>query len=60
MVIRTPAGANTREGGHHSQSLESWFVLDLDGADSTVGRCIIEELRKAGGISGRSAKQVML
>lgn len=26
MVIRTPAGAGTREGGHHSQSLESWFV----------------------------------
>ncbi len=26
MVIRTPAGAGTREGGHHSQSLESWFI----------------------------------
>lgn len=26
VVIRTPAGAGTREGGHHSQSLESWFV----------------------------------
>ncbi len=26
MVIRTPAGAGTREGGQHSQSLESWFV----------------------------------
>jgi len=26
MVIRTPAGAGTREGGHHSGSLESWFV----------------------------------
>jgi pyruvate/2-oxoglutarate/acetoin dehydrogenase E1 component len=26
MVIRTPAGAGTREGGHHSQSLESWFT----------------------------------
>ena len=26
MVIRTPAGAGTREGAHHSQSLESWFV----------------------------------
>jgi pyruvate dehydrogenase E1 component beta subunit len=26
MVIRTPAGAGTREGSHHSQSLESWFV----------------------------------
>ena len=26
LVIRTPAGAGTREGGHHSQSLESWFV----------------------------------
>ena len=26
LVIRTPAGAGTREGGHHSGSLESWFV----------------------------------
>ena len=26
LVIRTPAGAGTREGGHHSASLESWFV----------------------------------
>ena len=26
MVIRTPAGMGTREGGHHSGSLESWFV----------------------------------
>jgi len=26
MVLRTPAGAGTREGGHHSQSLEGWFV----------------------------------
>ena len=26
MVIRTPAGAGTREGAHHSASLESWFV----------------------------------
>jgi pyruvate dehydrogenase E1 component beta subunit len=26
MVIRTPAGCGTREGGHHSQSLEAWFV----------------------------------
>jgi len=26
MVVRTPAGAGTREGGHHSGSLESWFV----------------------------------
>ncbi len=26
LVIRTPAGAGTREGAHHSQSLESWFV----------------------------------
>ena len=26
MVIRTPAGAGTREGAHHSQSLEAWFV----------------------------------
>lgn len=26
MVIRTPAGAGTREGGHHSGSLEAWFV----------------------------------
>jgi len=26
MVIRTPAGAGTREGGHHSGSLESWFM----------------------------------
>lgn len=26
MVIRTPGGAGTREAGHHSQSLESWFV----------------------------------
>lgn len=26
MVIKTPAGAGTREGGHHSQSLEAWFM----------------------------------
>jgi pyruvate dehydrogenase E1 component beta subunit len=26
LVLRTPAGAGTREGGHHSGSLESWFV----------------------------------
>ena len=26
MVIKTPAGCGTREGAHHSQSLESWFV----------------------------------
>jgi pyruvate/2-oxoglutarate/acetoin dehydrogenase E1 component len=26
MVIRTPGGGGTREAGHHSQSLESWFV----------------------------------
>ena len=26
LVIRTPAGAGTREGAQHSQSLESWFV----------------------------------
>jgi len=26
MVIRMPAGAGTREGAHHSQSLEAWFV----------------------------------
>jgi len=26
MVIRTPAGAGTREGAHHSGSLESWFM----------------------------------
>lgn len=26
MVIRTPAGGGTREGGHHSQSLEAWFM----------------------------------
>lgn len=26
MVIRTPAGGGTREGAHHSQSLEAWFV----------------------------------
>ncbi|MBI2302953.1 MAG: alpha-ketoacid dehydrogenase subunit beta [Armatimonadetes bacterium] len=26
MVIRTPAGMGTREGGHHSQSLEAWFM----------------------------------
>ncbi len=26
LVIRTPAGAGTREGGHHSGSLEAWFV----------------------------------
>ncbi len=26
LVIRTPGGAGTREAGHHSQSLESWFV----------------------------------
>ena len=25
LVIRTPAGCGTREGGHHSQSLEAWF-----------------------------------
>jgi pyruvate dehydrogenase E1 component beta subunit len=26
LVLRTPAGQGTREGGHHSGSLESWFV----------------------------------
>lgn len=26
LVIRTPAGCGTREGGHHSQSLEAWFM----------------------------------
>ena len=26
MVIRMPAGAGTREGAHHSQSLEAWFM----------------------------------
>ena len=26
MVIRTPAGCGTREGAHHSQSLEAWFT----------------------------------
>lgn len=26
MVIRTPAGCGTREGGHHSGSHEAWFV----------------------------------
>jgi pyruvate/2-oxoglutarate/acetoin dehydrogenase E1 component len=26
LVIKTPAGAGTREGGHHSQSLEAWFM----------------------------------
>jgi len=26
LVIRTPAGCGTREGAHHSQSLEAWFV----------------------------------
>jgi pyruvate dehydrogenase E1 component beta subunit len=26
MVFKTPAGAGTREGGHHSQSLEAWFM----------------------------------
>lgn len=26
IVIRTPAGCGTREGGHHSQSLEAWFL----------------------------------
>lgn len=26
MVIKTPAGCGTREGGHHSQSLEAWFM----------------------------------
>jgi pyruvate/2-oxoglutarate/acetoin dehydrogenase E1 component len=26
MVIRTPAGCGTREGAHHSQSLEAWFM----------------------------------
>ncbi len=26
LVIRTPAGMGTREGGHHSGSLEAWFV----------------------------------
>ena len=26
LVIKTPAGGGTREGGHHSQSLEAWFM----------------------------------
>lgn len=26
MVVKTPAGGGTREGGHHSQSLEAWFM----------------------------------
>lgn len=26
MVIKTPAGGGTREGGQHSQSLEAWFM----------------------------------
>ncbi|NLC58555.1 MAG: hypothetical protein GX774_17115, partial [Armatimonadetes bacterium] len=26
LVIKTPAGCGTREGGHHSQSLEAWFM----------------------------------
>jgi len=26
MVIKTPAGCGTREGGHHSASHEAWFV----------------------------------
>jgi pyruvate/2-oxoglutarate/acetoin dehydrogenase E1 component len=26
LVIKTPAGCGTREGAHHSQSLEAWFV----------------------------------
>jgi len=26
MVIKTPAGCGTREGGHHSQSLEAWLI----------------------------------
>jgi len=26
LVIRTPAGCGTREGAHHSQSLEAWFL----------------------------------
>jgi len=26
IVIRTPAGCGTREGAHHSQSLEAWFM----------------------------------
>ena len=26
MVIRTPAGCGTREGGHHSGSHEAWFM----------------------------------
>lgn len=26
MVIKTPAGGGTREGAHHSQSLEAWFM----------------------------------
>ncbi len=26
MVIKTPAGCGTREGGHHSQSLEAWLM----------------------------------
>lgn len=26
LVIKTPAGSGTREGAHHSQSLEAWFM----------------------------------
>lgn len=26
MVIKTPAGCGTREGGHHSGTLEAWFT----------------------------------
>jgi pyruvate/2-oxoglutarate/acetoin dehydrogenase E1 component len=26
LVIKTPAGCGTREGGHHSQSLEAWLM----------------------------------
>jgi pyruvate/2-oxoglutarate/acetoin dehydrogenase E1 component len=26
MVVKTPAGCGTREGAHHSQSLEAWFM----------------------------------
>ena len=26
LVIKTPAGCGTREGAHHSQSLEAWFA----------------------------------
>lgn len=26
MVIKTPAGCGTREGGHHSQSFEAWLM----------------------------------